>query len=719
MAYLRLCSIATTHSLAEKNCALMLSQSNRNYLPVRLALTALAVTSPLLVEAMPLSAYGPMTDFGNTLESLKSSAAHARASLPLLYLNAAMPVSEDQLSDIEDRMWAGDILLIDGTESEPQTVQAISASLGGIGLYGHVIMIYKPAFAPAQFKQIVSAGREPPNSDTAGKLVNETLALHDRWSRQQQYKTSQQRFSPSEWRPETTVQIELREINLPCLVGNQLEGTHSEPTYWTGGLIDACDHRASFSLNYQIDFIRSTSSLQGAEDAKYVRFTVNPESSGGAGWHLVDRPTHRHTWFQSWTNRTTWFGPIADYYRIDIHALDEDVRLTHSIPGSSPKHSKVKAKDTIKVGLPVRMGFTPMLEAPNPDLPDDANQEVEFRPPDQPLPLMPIIEEGEHIQPDAEPQIPVYDLSMLHGDRNLWPQDKKQRPVNNKRTFATIPAGSYYSSRSVIYLNYEYVIHNLSRSSRTDSAIWVWNREFSKYSGDWRQHEKCYLSCTDWFFSDAAFSANAYSHFTPGFSATFKVPANKSGSSSFKLASAIHPVALAGHIRYQFLFQDYSLWDQKGETYSIDQWFRVNWDASAFSILPTITLEITNKDSSRGLCLSVIEKNIAEGAAVDIYKCRSTLNQFWQHDSKQRLHSLVAKNRCLTAETNNTLSVRPCSDIKQQKWFWQDKRLMNSDTAYLTLKENHLTLTTTLRNAPIEWTPFIVPSLLDEIMTRE
>ena len=108
----------------------MLSKSNRNYLPVHLVLTALAVMSPFLVEAMPLSAYGPLTGFGNTLESL----TQARAYSSLLYLNAANPISEDELSDIENRMWAGDILLIDGTESEPQTVQAISASLGGVGL---------------------------------------------------------------------------------------------------------------------------------------------------------------------------------------------------------------------------------------------------------------------------------------------------------------------------------------------------------------------------------------------------------------------------------------------------------------------------------------------------------------------------------------------------------------------------------------------------------
>ncbi|GAA4648479.1 hypothetical protein GCM10023116_07480 [Kistimonas scapharcae] len=769
----------------------MLSKSNRNYLPVHLVLTALAVTSPLLVEATPLSVYGALTDFGNTLESL----THARTSSSLLYLNAANPVSEEQFSDIKSRMWTGDILLIDGTESEPQTVQAISASLGGVGLYGHVVMMYKPGFAPAQFKQIVSAsaaGRDLTHDDTKEKLAYETLALHDRWARQLQYKSSQQRFGTSEWRPETTVQIELREINLPCLVGNQLEGSLSDPVYWTGGLIDACNHSASFSLNYAVDFIRSASALQGTEDAKYVRFTVNPESSGGAGWHLVDRPTHRHTWFQSWTNRTTWFGPIADYYRIEIHALDEDIRLSNSIPGSSPKHSKVKAKDTIKVGLPVRVGFSPRPAAPHqevfPELPPGNDQEPpeaalpppEARPQypsennreipdaDIPQPEMPavaivypaadvqhsgeqnqqapnkptwqpgvmpmLVEEGSLSDTEENPipsndfasdddnSIPEYDTSLMHGKpRSHLSDSTKHKHQLTHRHLSTVPAGSYYSSRSVTYLNHEYVIQNLSRSYKTDSAIWLWNREFSKSSGDWRYHEKCYIACTDWFFSDAEFSANAYSHFTPGFSATFKVPSDKIGHSIFKFVSTVNPVALAGHIRYQFLFQDYSLWDQKGEKHSIERWFRINWDSPVFSTLPTITVEASKQDSTRGLCLTVLENNTAEGAPVDIYKCHSNSNQYWQYDNKQQLRSMVTRDRCLTAESNNTLSVHPCSNMNQQKWQWQKNRLINLDLFYLTIKNGKATITkdTSKTNNISEWQPFLIQAPLNNTFTLE
>ena len=589
------------------------------------------------------------------------------------------------------------------------------------------------------------------------------------------------------------LQIELREINLPCLVGNQLEGSLSNPTYWTGGLIDACNHSASFSLNYTVDFIRSTSSLQGTEDAKYVRFTVNPESSGGAGWHLVDRPTHRHTWFQSWTNRTTWFGPIADYYRIEIHALDEDVRLSNSIPGSSPKHSKVKAKDTIKVGVPVRVGFSPRPAAPQhqeafpehhpgddqerpeavlplpeprpqhppdndreipdidiqqPGMPvmaidcpaadvqhsDEQNQQASNRPTWQSGTMSMLVEEGSgsdeeenttssnESAPDDDSSIPKFDTSSMHGKpKSHLSGSTKHKHQPTHRHLSTVPAGSYYSSRSVTYLNHEYVIQNLSRSYKTDSAIWLWNREFSKSSGDWRYHEKCYLACTDWFFSDAAFSANAYSHFTPGFSATFKVPSDKIGHSNFKLVSTVNPVALAGHIRYQFLFQDYSLWDQKGEKHSIEQWFRVNWDSPIFSTLPTITVEASKQDSTRGLCLTVVENNTAKGAPVNIYKCQSHLNQYWQYDNKQQLHSLIAPDRCLTAESNNTLSVYPCSNINQQKWQWQKNRLINLNLSYLTIKNGQATITkdTSKSKNISEWQPFLIRTSLNNTFTLE
>ncbi len=311
---------------------------------------------------------------------------------------------------------------------------------------------------------------------------------------------------------------------------------------------------------------------------------------------------------------------------------------------------------------------------------------------------------------------PIYTVEMLYQDRSALAQAEQQRAGVNHRAFAVIPGSAYLSSRAVTYANHEYFIHNLSRP---DAAIWVWNREFSSYSGEWRNHETCYLGCTDWFFSDAAFSANAYSHFTPGFSATFQVPANKSGHSTFRFISAVHPVALAGHIRYQFLLQDYSHWSQKGEEHRIEQWFRVNWDAFAFSVMPAITLETANKDGTDALCLRVPENSTADGADVDVYRCRPRLNQYWHYDGEQRLQSLVAENRCLTAGANNTLSIRPCTSTGQQKWLWQAKRLMNPEAKYLTLKDNHLTLTTELTPAVSEWSPYLVPSSLDDVFTLE
>ena len=157
------------------------------------------------------------------------------------------------------------------------------------------------------------------------------------------------------WRPVTTIYMELRKDHIACLVGVAFEGG-----FWRGALMDVCDNRASLSMIYAVDVLRSVARGE-VEDAKYVRITVSPSSAGGAGWHLIERPWHRHTWFESWTNRVTWFGPIADQYQVTLKGYDRTLELFNSIPASHVRYSQVSGRSTIRIAFPVRGPGSPFV----------------------------------------------------------------------------------------------------------------------------------------------------------------------------------------------------------------------------------------------------------------------------------------------------------------------------------------------------------------------
>ncbi len=830
-------------------------------------LTTLAFTMVTPHHASAMGAWGAVTAYGQYLQGIEKEhqASRQHQGSTLTYLNAQTPLSAYQLSALEDRLRQGDSLVIDGTESSPESIQSISALLGGVGLYGDVVMIRKTGNAPAHYKQVFSASAP---SASAQQLALETWMLHQQWIRQA-LTPIQRKVTANGWRPESSIHIELRQINLPCLVGNQLEGSLSSPVRWTGGFVDACDRRASVSLMYTVDFIRSiASTAHGTEDSKYIRITIDPESQGGAGWHLVDKPRHKHTWFQSWANRTTWFGPIADHYGIAIHSHDPHVRLHHAIPASTPIRSFIRAKTTVKVSVAGRVTLSPdqllgtretedegrfdTEEVADEAILDDeqlpplieigsyeheAEDESPLSPVENDLEDLPLVTQRpysrassdvddssitsevsdididdlkhkinnpelptrEEIAPIREEFQPIIDENLLastfdtieedkvtdqftstkhaepltdweklvaqhlpaggygsdtdsddaggfgsdsdaggyssgsdaggygsdsddaggfgsdsdsdgavasgsitpydsatpeSSDDEREPRSLKQKRSTSglfsqraafpaRRTAALLPLGSYYSARSVSYKNHEYVVSNQSRSQRSDTAAWTWNRSFDTYSHEWRTHGSCALFCQDWFFNDEKFSGLAYTHFTPGFSATFRVPASKTDISRFYFEATVKPVALAGHIRYSGLFQDYSVWDQKGLAHRLTQVLTVNWGSHAFQKHPPLSLEVMRKDSPKGLCLNVKESGTHEGTAVNTFRCHYKTNQLWHYDGLNRLHTLVGPDRCLTSGADDTVSVRECTQAPTQKWTFHDNRLTNQAGSHL------------------------------------
>ncbi|WP_345196507.1 leukocidin family pore-forming toxin [Kistimonas scapharcae] len=294
----------------------------------------------------------------------------------LLVVNASLPISKDELTQARDALSAGVPILIDGTTSNDADKQRrISASIAGIGLSDPVILVrqrngmpeYRVLSITSEQEEFASSKHEasvimnPAHqiSDTQLTLLADEIdELLSEWfigdetsdhRRLRKAGTASAEKQPP-FTPETTIPLEFRFVGNRCMVGKKVDGWD-----WSSETIDACNGKMSVSLFYNIDLIRSTPYSGGgdhnADDAKFVRLTLNPQQSGGAGWHLAKAPTHKHTWFQSWTNRDTWFGPIALKYGTNIRSNDPALRLYQHTPDNTPRHKTISEETGFTVGV--------------------------------------------------------------------------------------------------------------------------------------------------------------------------------------------------------------------------------------------------------------------------------------------------------------------------------------------------------------------------------
>ena len=576
------------------------------------------------------------------------------------------------------------------------------------------------------------------------------------------------------WRPETSIYYELRKNHMACLVGGGREGG-----FWQGALIDACDNSASLSMVYAVDVLRSVA-RGDAEDAKYVRITVSPSSAGGAGWHLIDRPWHQHTWFESWTNRVTWFGPVADQYQVTLKGHDTDLELFNSIPVNHARYSLVSGRSIIRIALPVRGAgslFIPLVaereegepladvdlnllrvepdvvsgESRN-ELPGsgsvaaEANDESgrEFQPAVWTAEKLHELF-GSEYKPDLSDISEVSDSDSASSTDFLQESDRtflrsayadclggkrcsgdsiNVRGGDNKvarhlRTaLQLMPDFSYTNERSVTYKNFEYEIVNISSYRPEAMAGWIWTRNFDRYGSHWRKQSKDVLYGNNWFFEDQAFSPAAYAHFSPGFSATFKVPASKRDYSVIDFVAGVRPVALAGHVTYGGFYQSFSKWSQEGQWVMVGHRITINWGAAAFGADVPVSIEAAGIASKRGLCLNVREGVVTEGGEVNLYHCRGSGSQVWNVDDEDRYHAQLADNFCLTHDKDGSVSMRLCGQSSHQKWRWEGRRFI-SHKGFLAVKgKGQLGVVRDVSEAT-DWYSFVRPSPVTDIIRVE
>ncbi|MCK5894386.1 MAG: leukocidin family pore-forming toxin [Endozoicomonadaceae bacterium] len=622
---------------------------------------AIIQAEAIIQTSFAAKGYGESTAYFSVLQQkLRSNdmLLHAAAlGNRLIYINAKFSLTPDQEEEIRENLSSDYIVMIDSTEStDKEATKKLSAALGGIGFDSPVILIRKTSDGIPEYKELIPYDKK--NDDTIAlnisepsinyeKLASETSSMLKAWKKPQQRNRANK--SINQYSPEISIPVELRHTGFPCMVGASFDGNGiTGNQYWHKEMVDACDNDASVSLFYTVDLVRSVASTVGgsSDDAKYIRITIDPASNGGSGWHLADRPTHKHTWYQSWANRITWFAPVADGYAVSINSNDPDVHLYNTIPSSYPKESNISDSSSIQIGV---------TGGPN-----------------------------------------ILDPSKMKG-KNL----AGFSGVNLGMTF------SIGSERSINYRNHEYELSNLSRAGKGDTASWLWSREFHRYAEFWRTRTTGLLWCGDWFYDDHFFSAIAYSNFTPGFSATFYVPGDKSDVSTIEFESSINAVALGGRVQYLGVHQSYGPAGFKGTKYSVKQDITINWGSSFFNAEIPVSIEAYKEDSVHGICLEVLNSNSNAGSAVGVGQCNFKQNQIWGMDSEYRYRSFLAQDRCLTRENHDTLTIQPCDHAANQKWQWEDEYLLSSQGGALTIQEYGRLSSCQHTEAPTVWRNFI------------
>ena len=601
-----------------------------------------------------VSEYGSLSEFGSALltafaEHNNTGSQQRTSPSHVVYINAGEPLSESSLASIQNDLSKGAIIILDGTHNGDDTSD-LSTRIGGIGFSSPILMIRQDASQKPEYKSLSFFNADTPISSLMEytqyrhqKMADETYRMLEPWTAKQRFRAatpSTYRDNAVTYRPETTINVEIRHTGFPCMVGKEYNGNSvTGVSRWDADTIDACENKASVSLFYTVDFIRSVSTEEGGtEDAKYVRITLNPEGDGGAGWHFSEKPTHRNLWFQSQTNRIEWFGPIVEDYSVKLASRDPEIRLYQSVPENKPQHSHIVALPSIAIGV--------MLPG------------------------------GVSIPADATLGLPLKFGSTV--------------------------------DRAVIYNNYEYAIINRSIDDSTATASWLWTREFDKYSDGWRTNRICSLWCSDPFFDDNAFTPAAYAHFSPGFSATFRASAEKMDQSTIKFTGSANVVALGGRVQYKFLLQHYAPWSRKGSTYTFVQNLRVNWGSTLFNPEIPVSIEAYRENSEMGLCLNITESDIDEGIGhVDLYHCHFQPNQIWGMDNDNRYKSRLAQDLCLTREDNDSLTVQQCTHAANQKWEWQNDKLVSKLGGYLTAIPDGSVSISDTDTGTLQWRSFL------------
>ncbi len=223
-------------------------------------------------------------------------------------------LTENELQLIRQKFISGQPVLIDGSTASNSTREHISRQITGISLDDSMIAARyrndRPEFrvlsnltgrepaAPAfharakepELPTVNMVQQGPLTKEQQERFITEIAEFMLDWVNEDAPAAEQ--YNDDAYRPELSVPPEVRVLGNRCMVG------HVHHWDWVNGVEDACHGNMSVSLYYEINLIRSVPHGGGgssnADDAKFVRVTLDPNKSGGAGWHLANQPVHKH-----------------------------------------------------------------------------------------------------------------------------------------------------------------------------------------------------------------------------------------------------------------------------------------------------------------------------------------------------------------------------------------------------------------------------------------
>lgn len=319
-----------------------------------------------------IRSYGQLSEFGAYLNDDLSAeiTTNGSSTAPMnaiIYINTQVDLGRSDLDNMRHEQAQSAIAILDGTSDSHHGSNTWSKPIGGLGFNSLVIMIKFNSEQRPEYKSLLFLSEQNLATDITlfssnelQKMAAETYAMLSAWPKEKANRSDREsRQISGIYKPETSIiSVELRHVGYyPCMVGKDYVGNSiAGVSRWTDEMIDACDGKASVSLFYIIDLLRSASSDDGStEDAKFLRITSNPAKEGGAGWHFSDAPSHKTLWYENRANRIEWFGPIVEDYAISFVSRDPELRLHQAISRSTARYSNIVKMSSIKIKVPQAM----------------------------------------------------------------------------------------------------------------------------------------------------------------------------------------------------------------------------------------------------------------------------------------------------------------------------------------------------------------------------
>ncbi|CZF78671.1 Hemolysin precursor [Grimontia celer] len=532
----------------------------------------------LLALSIAATTANAQTEFGTRSSVFESYEIGANE----VYVNTT-EVTDSDLEDIKRKLRQGDIVILDNThagtaESSKTLVSKVlgfgvkapvvaaamiegQLNLKSISVYGDTEESYSDFYIDPNASDELIDSLEDAKSELSTKLQYSTMVSA---SDLRSLSPSTRSLANNESNTETerpplellkttnreVILVEARQERLSCptpgLAKVGFLGLGGYEYVDEENMEDPCiENNSRASLTYTVEKIRSEATDDGLnEDINFVRVSIAPDDGGGTGIFLSDQLVQNQfalSFFHPWM---TEMKPFADNYRFSVYSDDPDVRLHGHIPAQENPTNQISETATVDVGISITA--------------------------------------------------------------SVGAEGNQSGGTGNAGLSATYSYNTSYS-KTVSYETAEYTLENASGSESLDQAGWVYDRNYLEKRCNWLyatgpEQTACHRDKPAWDLNPAfdyrAFSAISHRNFVPGFVATFRSEADKTGTSTFHVDSSVGVMSLlATHSNWLGVLpvQTVAYKDEHVSAATFGAEFEVDWDR--VRLLKCQNSDFTNEES--------------------------------------------------------------------------------------------------------------------------